>query len=144
MSNVSGALEALIYLKNTLITFKKETLTSLKYYKKHKCYYCYWSCMRDDRLIKHKSMIHPNIYTEEELYVKDIDPPEHSMKCNICEKKFSRIVISWDIIPMLIWKINKKENTKILKKLSKPLQYEYCHKTFTTKFNHTTHNLTDM
>jgi hypothetical protein len=24
------------------------------------------------------------------------------MKCNICEKEFPRLAISWDIIPMLI------------------------------------------
>ena len=33
ISNVIGALEALINLNNTLITFIKKTLTSLKYYK---------------------------------------------------------------------------------------------------------------
>ena len=50
--------------------------------------------MNEDRLIKHKSMINSNTYTEEELYVEDIDPQEDDMKCNICEKKFPRIAIS--------------------------------------------------
>ena len=91
VSNVSGALEALRNLKNTLITFIKKTLTSLKYYKKPRCDQ---SCMNKDRLIKHKSIIHSKTYTEEELYVDDIDQPEDDMKCNICEKEFPRLAIS--------------------------------------------------
>ena len=50
--------------------------------------------MNEDRLIKHKSMIHSKTYTEEELYVDDIDQPEADMKCNICEKEFPRLAIS--------------------------------------------------
>ena len=50
--------------------------------------------MNEDRLIKHKSMIHSKTYTKEELYVDDIDQPEDDMKCNICEKEFSRLAIS--------------------------------------------------
>ena len=50
--------------------------------------------MNEDRLIKHKSMIHSKTYTEEELYVEDIDQPEDDMKCNICEKEFQRLAIS--------------------------------------------------
>ena len=53
-------------------------------------------------------MIHSQTYTEEELYVDDIDQPEDDMKCNICEKEFPRLAISWDIIQMLIRKIPKK------------------------------------
>ena len=60
--------------------------------------------MNKDRLIKHKSMIHSKTYTEEELYLDDIDQWEADMKCNICEKEFPRLAISWDIIPMLIRK----------------------------------------
>ena len=41
-------------------------------------------------------------------------------------------------------KKEKNENTQILKELSKPLQYEQCHKMFTTKFNLKRHNLTHM
>ena len=70
--------------------------------------------MNKDRLIKHKSMIHSKTYTEEELYVDDIDQPEDDMKRNICEKQFPRLAISWDLIPMLMRKINKIENTLIL------------------------------
>ena len=70
-------------------------------------------------------MIHSKTYTEEELYVDDIDQSEDNMKCNICEKEFPRLAISWDMIPMLIRKQNKKENPWILKELSKPLQCEY-------------------
>ena len=55
-------------------------------------------------------MIHSKTYTEEELYVDDIDQPEDDMKCNICEKEFPRLAISWDIISMLIRKINKKKH----------------------------------
>ena len=47
-------------------------------------------------------MIHSNTYTQEEFYVDDIDPPEDDMKCNICEKEFPRLTISWDVITMLI------------------------------------------
>ena len=50
--------------------------------------------MNEDRLIKHKSMIHSKTYTEEELYVDDIDQPEDDMKCNICEREFQRFAIS--------------------------------------------------
>ena len=42
------------------------------------------------------------------------------MKCIFCEKEFQRLAISWDIIPMLIRIINKKQNTRILKELRKP------------------------
>ena len=49
-------------------------------------------------------MIHSKTYTEEELYVDDIDQWKADMKCNICEKDFPRLAISWDIIPMLIRK----------------------------------------
>ena len=76
--------------------------------------------MKEDRLIKHKSMILSKTYTEEELYVDDIDQSGDNIKCNICEKEFPRLAISWDIITMLIRKQNKKENTQILKELSKP------------------------
>ena len=31
-------------------------------------------------------MVHSNTYTEEEIYLDDIDQPEDDMKCNICEK----------------------------------------------------------
>ena len=55
-------------------------------------------------------MIHSKTNTEEELYVDDIDQPEDDIKCNICEKEFSRLAISWDIIPMLIRKKNKKNH----------------------------------
>ena len=48
----------------------------------------------EDRLIKHKSMILSKTYTEEELYVNDIDQSEDDMKCNICEKEFTRLAIS--------------------------------------------------
>ena len=50
--------------------------------------------MKEDRLIKHKSMIHLNTFTEEELYVDDIDQQEDDMKCNICEKEFPRLAIT--------------------------------------------------
>ena len=49
--------------------------------------------MNKDRLIKHKSMIHSKTYTEEEIYVDDIDQPEDDMNCNICDKEFSRLAI---------------------------------------------------
>ena len=49
-------------------------------------------------------MIHSKTYTEEELYVDGIDQPEEDMKCTICENEFTRLAISWDIIPMLIRK----------------------------------------
>ena len=54
-------------------------------------------------------------YTEEELYGDDFDQSEDDMQFNICEKKF----------PMrhntnVDKKTNKKENIRILKKLSKP------------------------
>ena len=64
----------------------------------------------EDRLIKQKSMILSKTYTEEELYVDDIDQSEDNMKCNIGSKEFSRLAISLDIIAMLIRKQNKKEN----------------------------------
>ena len=72
-------------------------------------------------------MILSKTYTEEELYVDDIDQSEDDMKCNICEQEF----------PMshntnVDKKTNKKENTRILKELSKPFQCEYCHKTVMT------------
>ena len=51
-------------------------------------------------------MTHSKTYTEQELYVDDIDQPEDHMKCTISEKEFSRLAISWDIIQMLIRKIN--------------------------------------
>ena len=38
----------------------------------------------EDRLIKHKNMILSKTYTEEELYVDDVDQSEDNMKCNIC------------------------------------------------------------
>ena len=50
--------------------------------------------MNEDRLIKHRSMIHSKTYTEKELYIDDIDQPEDDMKCNICEKEFARLAIS--------------------------------------------------
>ena len=50
--------------------------------------------MNQDRLIKHKSMIHFKTYTEEEIYLDDIDQPEDDVKCNICKKKFPRLAIS--------------------------------------------------
>ena len=53
-------------------------------------------------------MIHSKTYTKEELYVDDIDKPEDDMKCNVCEKEFPRLAISWDIIPMLIKKNKQK------------------------------------
>jgi hypothetical protein len=34
------------------------------------------------------------------------------MKCNICEKEFPSLAISWDIIPMLIRKKRKPLNTQ--------------------------------
>ena len=74
----------------------------------------------------------------------DIVQPEDDMKCNICGKEFPRLAISWDIIQMLIRKINKKENTLIPKELSKPLQCDSFHKMFTTKFNLKRHSLTHM
>ena len=46
--------------------------------------------MDEDRLMKHKS----RVYTEEEIYLDDIDQPEDDMKCNTCEKEFSRLAIS--------------------------------------------------
>ena len=58
--------------------------------------------MNQDRLIKHKSIIHHKTYTEEEIYLDDIDQPEDDMNCNICEKEFPTLVISKDIIPMMI------------------------------------------
>ena len=39
-------------------------------------------------------MIHSKTYTEEKLYVDDIDKPEDDMKCDISEKEFQRLVIS--------------------------------------------------
>ena len=39
-------------------------------------------------------MIHSKTYTEEELFVDDIDPPEDEMKCNFCEKEFQWLAIS--------------------------------------------------
>ena len=74
MSNVSEALEALSNLKNTFIIFIH--------------------CMNEDRLIKHKTMIYSNTYTEDKFYVDGIDPPEDDMKCNIYEKEFPRFAIS--------------------------------------------------
>ena len=50
--------------------------------------------MNEVRLIKHKSIKHYKTYTEEELYVDDIDQPEGDMRCNICEKDFPRLAIS--------------------------------------------------
>ena len=50
--------------------------------------------MNEDRLIKHKSMIHSKTYSEQELYVDDIDQPEDDIKCNIYEKEFPRLSIS--------------------------------------------------
>ena len=55
-------------------------------------------------------MIHSKTYTEEELFVDDIDQPEDDMRCNIWEKEFPRLAISWDIIPMLILKIKKRKH----------------------------------
>ena len=48
----------------------------------------------EDRLKKHNSMILSKTYTEEELYLDDIDQSEDNMKCNICEKEFPRLAIS--------------------------------------------------
>ena len=110
VSNVSGDLEDLTNLKNTLITFNKKTLTSLKFYKNVSVISVIIVCMNKDRLIKHKSMRHSKTYTEEELYVDDIDPPEDDMKCNICEKEFPWLAISWDVTPMLIRKKIRKEH----------------------------------
>ena len=39
-------------------------------------------------------MIHSKTYTEEKLYVDDIDEPEDDMKCNMCEKKVPRLAIT--------------------------------------------------
>jgi hypothetical protein len=39
-------------------------------------------------------MILSKTYTEEELYVDDIDQSEDNMKCNICEKEFPSLAIS--------------------------------------------------
>ena len=50
--------------------------------------------MNKDRLIKHKSMIHSKTYTEEELYVNDIDQPEDDMNFNIWEKEIPWLAIS--------------------------------------------------
>ena len=50
--------------------------------------------MNKDKLIKHKSKIHSKTYTEEEIYLDDIDHPEDNMKCNICEKEYITLVIS--------------------------------------------------
>ena len=50
--------------------------------------------MNKVRLVKHKSMIHSKTYTEEELYVDDIDQPEDDMRCNISEKEFPRLAFS--------------------------------------------------
>ena len=36
-------------------------------------------------------MILSKTYTEEELYVDDIDQSEDNMKCNICKKEFPRL-----------------------------------------------------
>ena len=57
-------------------------------------------------------MILSKTYTEEELYVDDIDQSEDNLKCNICEKAFPRLAIWWDILPMLIRK--KKHKRKPL------------------------------
>ena len=94
VSNVSGALEDLKNLKNTLITFIKKTLTCLKFYKNVSVFSVIRVCRNKDRMIKDKSMIHSKTYTEEELFVDDIDPPEDEMKCNICEKEFQWLAIS--------------------------------------------------
>ena len=48
----------------------------------------------EDRLIKQKNMILSKTYTEEQLYVDDIDQSEDNMKCNICKKEFPRLAIS--------------------------------------------------
>ena len=58
-------------------------------------------------------MIHSKTYTEEELYVDDIDQPEDDMKGNIREREFPRLEISWDI-----YQCYKNEITRILKELS--------------------------
>ena len=50
--------------------------------------------MNEDRLIEDRGMIHSKTYTEEELYVNEIDQPKDDMKCNICEKEFPRLEIS--------------------------------------------------
>ena len=50
--------------------------------------------MNEDRLIKHKSMLHFKTYAKEDLCVDDIDPPEDDMNCNVCEKEFPRLEIS--------------------------------------------------
>ena len=47
--------------------------------------------MNEDRLMKHKSMIHSKTSTDGELYVDHIDQPEDDMKCNICEKGISKV-----------------------------------------------------
>ena len=93
VSNVVEALEALRNLKKTLITFVKKSLT-VSSTTKNLCYKCDLSCMNEDMLIKHKSLIHFKTYTEEELYVDDIDQLEDEMKCLICEKEFPWLAIS--------------------------------------------------
>ena len=50
--------------------------------------------MNEDRLIKHKSITHSKTYTEEEIYLDDIDRPKDDMKCYICEKEFPTLIIS--------------------------------------------------
>ena len=70
VSNVSGDIEALRNLNNTLVMSIRKTSTSLKYYKNviQKC--------------------------GEELYLDDIDQLKDDMNCNICDKEFSRLAIS--------------------------------------------------
>ena len=75
-------------------------------------------------------MIHSKTYTEEELYVYDIDQPENDIKCNICEKEFSS------------FPNKQKKKTPAYSRRSKPLQCEYCHKIFMTMFNLKRDNLT--
>ena len=65
-------------------------------------------------------MMHFKTNTEEGLYVDDIDQPEDDVQY-LWKNIFQRIAIPLDIIPMLIRKLNKKENTQIFKEQSKPL-----------------------
>ena len=98
--------------------------------------------MNKDSHIKYKSMIHSKTYTEEELYVDDIESPENDMKCNICEKGISKVNNLMRRNTNVDKK--KKKTRKKTRMLKEPLQCEYCHKTFTTKLNLKRHNLTHM
>ena len=83
-------------------------------------------------------MIQSKIYTEEEFYVDDIDQPEDDLKCIFVKKKNIYIMCSNIMRHNTIVDKKtkqKKENARILKEQSRPLQCEYCHKTFMTKCN---------